>query len=183
MPTRTEYHEYITSEEWRVRRAVFLSRYPNCARCGLSRYFSKLRTVYDEDLHVHHKSYARVGCEEWEDLEPLCKRCHEIKTLGQSNLPDCSYLAVGTCSWFLYTLAGYFEFDLTEEYLREFMQKVGGASSSSLRCMIGDLFSSFTSMPTVDDIDNAHLRALEMLQDCGCENRVKYDYTPKGPIR
>ena len=42
--------------------------------------------AYDQDLNVHHASYARLGCEVDADLEALCRRCHEIETFGESKL-------------------------------------------------------------------------------------------------
>jgi hypothetical protein len=84
MPTKSEYREYIQSEAWQKRRKEFLAAYPHCNRCTVPRELAVI--AYDQDLHVHHKSYARVGDELNEDLEPLCKRCHEIETFGESKL-------------------------------------------------------------------------------------------------
>lgn len=84
MPTKTEYREYLSSEHWRERRKEFLDAFPNCNQCDLPRWLAII--AYDQDLHVHHKSYARVGEEIDDDLEPLCRRCHEIKTFGNSSL-------------------------------------------------------------------------------------------------
>jgi hypothetical protein len=42
--------------------------------------------VYEQDLHVHHISYAHLGAERPEDLEVLCRRCHELETFGRSEL-------------------------------------------------------------------------------------------------
>jgi hypothetical protein len=86
MPTRSEYREYIASPEWQARRKEFLYFYPACNRCGLPRWLAII--AYDQDLHVHHRSYARIGCELESDLEPLCRRCHEIETFGKSTLHE-----------------------------------------------------------------------------------------------
>ena len=45
------------------------------------------RALYDQDLHVHHRNYQRVGAELDSDLRSLCRRCHEIETFGESSLP------------------------------------------------------------------------------------------------
>jgi HNH endonuclease len=84
MPTKTEYREYIASEAWQRRRREFLSQNQICNRCRLHRRLAVI--AYDQDLHVHHRSYARVGAERDDDLEPLCKRCHELETFGRSEL-------------------------------------------------------------------------------------------------
>jgi hypothetical protein len=84
--TRTEYREYIAGESWRRRRAEFLKDVDGCERCEAPRQLVIL--VYDQDLHVHHRSYARIGNERPEDLEALCRRCHEIETFGRSELRE-----------------------------------------------------------------------------------------------
>lgn len=83
--TKTEYREYIGSEDWQKRRKEFLAECGEvCEHCGLPRWLAI--ATYDQDLHVHHKSYSRVGHEDWEDLAALCKRCHELETFGRSEL-------------------------------------------------------------------------------------------------
>lgn len=62
-----EYSRYIQSETWRNRRREYLKNHPNCEVCG---YFSE---------EVHHLSYERLGRERDEDLQALCKSCHEDK--------------------------------------------------------------------------------------------------------
>lgn len=84
MPTKTEYREYIASEEWQQRRKEFLRFHPDCNRCGLPRSLAII--AYDQDLHVHHRNYGTIGCEKDDDLEPLCRRCHEVETFGSSAL-------------------------------------------------------------------------------------------------
>jgi hypothetical protein len=82
--TKMEYREYIASEKWQQKRKQFLRWHSDCDRCGLPRWLAII--AYDQDLHVHHKSYARIGCEKDDDLEPLCRRCHEVETFGSSAL-------------------------------------------------------------------------------------------------
>ena len=77
---RSEYYNYIKSEAWqRKRRQYFTSKlyntYPRgkkagkfvCKKCGV-----------DNDLHLHHRTYKRLGCEMIAvDLVPLCGECHK----------------------------------------------------------------------------------------------------------
>lgn len=85
---KTEYRKYIASADWQERRKHFLAGEDGlsswCNRCKLPRWLAGI--VYDQDLHVHHKSYVNIGSEKPEDLEILCKRCHEIETFGRSDL-------------------------------------------------------------------------------------------------
>lgn len=92
MTTRSQHKAYIQSEKWQLRRRDFLADHDRCSGCGINREFS--RKIYDQDLHVHHKNYQRVGCELDEDLEPLCRRCHEVRTFGKSDLPPAK-----KCEW------------------------------------------------------------------------------------
>lgn len=84
MPTKTEYRAYIASPGWQARRKEFLCRQSWCNRCEIPRWLAII--AYDQDLHVHHKNYENVGQEKNEDLEPLCRRCHEVETFGSSKL-------------------------------------------------------------------------------------------------
>lgn len=61
------YSDYLQTVEWQAKRRVLLRERGNqCERCpGLNR-----------ALHVHHKTYKRVGHELPEDLEVLCEQCH-----------------------------------------------------------------------------------------------------------
>lgn len=62
------YTNYITSPEWfNVRTKVFNLYGRYCIRCKSSR-----------KLHVHHKTYERLGHENIEtDLVVLCNKCHD----------------------------------------------------------------------------------------------------------
>lgn len=82
--TKSEYREYIASEKWQKRRRLFLQTRDECERCGLPHATATIQ--YDQGLHVHHRNYLRVGAELDEDLEALCRRCHEIETFGFSDL-------------------------------------------------------------------------------------------------
>jgi len=92
--TKTEYRRYIGSPQWQQRRKQVLRWNPICNRCSIPRWLAEL--VYDQDLHVHHLSYANVGDEADEDLEVLCRRCHEVETFGRSELRA---PVAATCEW------------------------------------------------------------------------------------
>lgn len=84
--TKTEYRQYIASPLWRERRKAFLEENGlACNRCDVPRWLAAI--AYDQDLHVHHLHYATLGAETDEDLEALCRRCHELETFGRSSLP------------------------------------------------------------------------------------------------
>lgn len=82
--TKTEYREYLASSYWQNRRKQFLQYIEGCAKCRIPRWLASI--TYDQDLHVHHKSYVHLGCEPDDDLKALCRRCHEIETFGRSSL-------------------------------------------------------------------------------------------------
>jgi 5-methylcytosine-specific restriction endonuclease McrA len=63
---KAKYYKYLQSPEWAAIRIEILNDRKCCERCG-----SKIKLV------VHHKSYDNVFKEEPEDLELLCKVCHE----------------------------------------------------------------------------------------------------------
>ena len=93
--TKTEYRQYIASEHWQKSRKVFLAKRTTCARCDMPRWFANI--LYDQDLNVHHKSYANLGNEQWGDLEALCCRCHELETFGYSDLPVPKFAKCNGC--------------------------------------------------------------------------------------
>lgn len=83
--TRTDHKNYIASEWWLQRRKVFLESHSECNRCGIER--EAARELYDQDLNVHHRNYQNKGAEKDEDLEALCRRCHELESKSKSELP------------------------------------------------------------------------------------------------
>lgn len=84
--TKTEYREYLCSDHWKsTRKEAIDCAEGKCERCDLPRWLAEL--VYDQDVHVHHKSYANLGDEQPGDLEVLCRRCHEVESNGHSSLP------------------------------------------------------------------------------------------------
>lgn len=65
---RALYDDYIKSDEWRaVRKRYRKSKLPwKCAVCDVA-----------VNLHLHHRTYKRLGREQLTDLVPLCKFHHE----------------------------------------------------------------------------------------------------------
>jgi 5-methylcytosine-specific restriction endonuclease McrA len=64
---RMPYEQYLKTPEWQYRRHQMICfRERKCERC---RRFSV-------QLHVHHRSYKRLGNEDPDDLEVLCEDCH-----------------------------------------------------------------------------------------------------------
>ena len=60
------YNAYMSSNAWaKVKRRVLAARRAICSTCGST-----------ANIHVHHKTYERLGAELDEDLEILCKPCH-----------------------------------------------------------------------------------------------------------
>lgn len=60
------YEKYLESAHWREIREIRLAiDNHTCQKCGAT-----------TNLHVHHKTYARIGDEEFDDLITLCADCH-----------------------------------------------------------------------------------------------------------
>lgn len=65
----SSYKQYLKSEHWlnvkrRFRASSFCKN--ECRICGNKK-----------NLHIHHKTYKRVGNERLSDLEELCASCHK----------------------------------------------------------------------------------------------------------
>ena len=67
--TKAEYIEYLSSDEWKELRndALEWASY-RCAIC--------YKPQPPHSLHVHHRTYDRVGNEDLSDLTVLCVDCH-----------------------------------------------------------------------------------------------------------
>lgn len=103
--TKTEYAEYLASDYWKELRRGWLEIASSCERCSMPRYLANI--CYDQDLHLHHKNYRNLGREECDDLEVLCRRCHEIETFGRSQLKEYRSINCSFCDkphWDLYHL-------------------------------------------------------------------------------
>jgi hypothetical protein len=73
------YRDYIASPHWKQIRARYrASDLPQECICG------------EQDVHLHHMTYERVGAERLTDLTPLCPRCHalihELERRGETTL-------------------------------------------------------------------------------------------------
>lgn len=62
------YQDYLESDEWKQRREWVLEDAGHrCQVCNAP-----------NDLHVHHRTYERRGCEKPGDLTVLCAECHRL---------------------------------------------------------------------------------------------------------
>jgi hypothetical protein len=64
------YRRYMQSKAWRVKKAKYWkSKYPKCCYvCGAARH---------PRMHLHHRTYVRLGKERLSDLVPVCESCHQ----------------------------------------------------------------------------------------------------------
>jgi len=65
------YLSYLKTDAWKEKRKEFLelANY-ECQECGST-----------ENLQIHHLNYENIGEETEDDVEVLCKECHENKEL------------------------------------------------------------------------------------------------------
>jgi hypothetical protein len=62
------YREYLRTPEWRERAEATYDRFDyRCAFCNSP-----------NDLHAHHRTYDRRGCELPGDLTAVCASCHGV---------------------------------------------------------------------------------------------------------
>ena len=65
-PHKEKYHDYLNSIEWKAKcTRLFQKRGKRCEICNSS-----------HRIEVHHKTYARIFNEKFEDLKVLCFQCH-----------------------------------------------------------------------------------------------------------
>lgn len=69
-------HQYLKTERWRRFRDTILATRCNCERCGLHDDCSAF--FYCQRLDIHHLTYQNLGNEKPEDVQVLCRACHEI---------------------------------------------------------------------------------------------------------
>ena len=60
------YRAVLKSERWKALRQRLLQKHVGCQRCK----------AVTTDLEVHHKHYNSLGSETEDDVELLCKPCH-----------------------------------------------------------------------------------------------------------
>lgn len=65
---RQKYLDYIDSKEWKEFRSKALIHFGH--KCGLCN--------SPDNLHVHHKNYLNLYKETFDDVIPLCRKCHMI---------------------------------------------------------------------------------------------------------
>ena len=66
---RMPYREYLETPDWRERRRRHLLSAGNaCQVCNAT----------GVELHVHHRTYERLGEERYQDLIVLCRQCHQV---------------------------------------------------------------------------------------------------------
>ncbi len=75
---KTQYNLYLKSNRWRKKRKQIKTFWDNrCAICNS-----------EKNIHVHHRTYERLGRELTTDLIALCAVCHgrhHDKLAGDSN--------------------------------------------------------------------------------------------------
>jgi hypothetical protein len=165
--TKTEYREYIASEGWRSRRKELLRRRPWCERCFIARSIATRKGAYDQDLHVHHKNYLRVGSELDTDLEVLCARCHEIETFGSSamgGVPDPEFSKgengaerCRACQLWAVVLAQWLDADLGAERWEDFQAETSMLEPRQIDAVAAYLLRSCIGWPTHEDFNAACL--------------------------
>jgi len=68
-----KYSDYLKTKHWEnVRRQVLDAYEHACSFCCAK-----------DDIHVHHRTYKRIGNEHWGDLVVLCKECHAVFHLNR----------------------------------------------------------------------------------------------------
>lgn len=71
-----DYTKYINSPEWAARKAAYYEcHHRRCRSCGSD----------EKEMHLHHRSYARIYQEEDGDLMPMCMDCHAMLHLFQKS--------------------------------------------------------------------------------------------------
>lgn len=96
MTTKSQHRAYLQSPVWRQRREdYFANNCGDCAKCGLPRWLAIV--AYDQDIHIHHLTYANIGHEHDEDLQPLCRRCHEVVTFRHTALHEVARFQCISC--------------------------------------------------------------------------------------
>src|SRR5262245_12430145 len=68
-----EYERYLETPHWQSFRKLALES--QLKKLGKNR--CENCTTDSRDLHVHHRTYERLGCERIEDVTIVCRQCHE----------------------------------------------------------------------------------------------------------
>jgi 5-methylcytosine-specific restriction endonuclease McrA len=79
--SRKKYLDYLQSKEWqKVRAKVFEERGRICERCQ--------KDLNGKIADVHHKTYKNLFNEKLEDLEVLCRPCHQLEHQDKRHSKD-----------------------------------------------------------------------------------------------
>ena len=65
---RWDYAGYIQGPAWKATRQAFFASKLHDGVCVVC--------LAVDSIHVHHRTYRRLGCEKLQDLELLCEACH-----------------------------------------------------------------------------------------------------------
>ncbi len=69
-----DYKKYICSPDWEAKKKLYYANHEKvCRSCGSD----------EREMHLHHRSYARIYNEADNDLMPLCSMCHSALHLFQ----------------------------------------------------------------------------------------------------
>ena len=80
MKQTVDYHRYLASREWALKKRAVRERSGGiCERCG--------RNPHKQ---THHLTYERFGDELLEDLQGVCKECHEYLSAVTDSDPKAS---------------------------------------------------------------------------------------------
>jgi len=110
-----EHREYLKSPLWRSIRSKAIAHYGEvCGRCG------------EHGSDVHHLTYERVGGNELlEDLQVLCRGCHEAVHIAERKTRHQKTKRRGCTAEALYSM-------LTDQHKRQIELKYGGNAYSIL---------------------------------------------------
>lgn len=65
------YEEYIRSTRWKRKREEYF-------RSGRPKFCQGCKDKSIRQIHLHHKTYDRLGNEDLDDLVPVCEACHAM---------------------------------------------------------------------------------------------------------
>ncbi len=131
--TKVDYHQYLASREWRLKRKEVIERCGNvCERCHQG-----------PVQNVHHLTYERVGNELIADLQGLCRPCHEFMSGEQHDDPAKKSLSLDVkecpyCGDILYVMGAEF---LPETDREKHWSNATERAEVRMHCMTGHVFA------------------------------------------
>jgi len=89
------YQQYLSGNHWKhFKKMVFRRKKYKEKMKELGSRYCEYCFVATNNVHVHHKTYARLGKEFLGDVDVLCECCHtqvhELYRLGKMTLTECS---------------------------------------------------------------------------------------------